>query len=73
VVYESMHRILILSQKMGLSKNHFCNLEVSLPRGWKYFCEYLPENKNIFGCDSRDNVLLIHKKPYIKDRMQVSL
>ena len=28
----------------------------------KNVCEYLRENENILGCDSRDNILLIHEK-----------
>ena len=44
----------VQAQKMGSSKHHFCNLRVSLPGDWKYFREYLCENKNIseniLGC-----------------------
>ena len=58
---------MILRQKMmGLSKDHFCNLRVSIPGGWKYFREYLCESKNIFknivGYYSRGQVISIHAK-----------
>ena len=51
------------AKKMGLSKNHFCNLRVSFPEGWKYFREYLRKNdsifENILGRDSRNNICTI--------------
>jgi len=53
---------MISSPKMGLSKDHCCNLRVSLPGGWKYTVfihEYL---ENILWCDSWDNILSIHDK-----------
>ena len=36
------------AKKRGVNKNFFSNLRVSLPRGLKYFREYLRENDNIF-------------------------
>ena len=54
------------AKKIASSKDHFCNLRVSLPGGCKYFREYLRENENIFenilGYCSRAQVLWIHAK-----------
>jgi len=49
-------------KKMGSSMDHFLNFRVSLPVSQKYFREYLYENANILGFDSRNNKLLIHEK-----------
>ena len=57
-----------------VSKNQFWNLRVSLPVGWKYFREYLQENKNILGYNSMGLVTIDSwKKPEHKNIMQVSL
>ena len=49
-------------KKMGSSKDHFLDFQVSWPGSQKYFREYLRENENILACESRDQLLLIHEK-----------
>ena len=59
---------------MRPSKDHLCNLQVSLPGGCKYFREYLHEKENILGYYSRGQVLSMHvKKQDIKNLMLLSL
>ena len=70
VVDKYIYRLFFQSKKIGLSKNHFCNLSVSHPRLKIFSCTSPRKPKyvvqNILGCGSRESILSIHEKLSLK-------